>query len=556
MKVVVLGGYGVFGARLVALLARDGHDVVVAGRSATKAKTFAEEFGVQWLTLDRHGDLAPLWALSPDAVVDAAGPFHAYIDMPYRLAQACITKGVHYLDLADDGAFCVGISVLDEVAKEAGVFVLSGVSSVPAISSAAVAALTHGAIETDTISTAILPGNRAPRGRSVVHSILNQCGAPIEVHIDGARVQVRSWSTPEVFDLGHGIRRPAWMIAVPDQRLFEKAFGARTVLFRAGMELQVMNWALVVYAWLRAKLGFATPAWLVSILLWIAKRLERFGTDDGGMFVMITARFADGWRRRVWRMIARKGEGPFIPAVAARAVLRAPQDIPIGAHPAVAVITLVAVEAAMADLLVETEIVEDMVVPLFQQFLGDDFHRLPLSIQAGHAVYGLKRWAGRARVLRGTSLWSRFLARLFGFPPATDDTSVTVAMTPQQGGELWERRFDGKPFWSFLKINGDRMTERFGPLTFTLGLHVSDGQLHYPVLAGRIGPLPLPKFFLPQSIAKEFEQDGRFHFDVQLLAPFTGALMVHYQGWLVSEALSLSDGDQQVIEWPEDLEIG
>lgn len=535
MKIVVLGGYGVFGARLVRLLIRDGHNVVVAGRSEAKATAFAKDVSAQSLTVDRQSDLASLWALSPHVVVDAAGPFYANVDAPYRLAQACIAHAVHYLDLADDTAFCAGISALDNDAKSAGVFVLSGVSSVPAISSAAVAALTEDAVDIDTISTTILPGNRAPRGRSVVDSILNQCGRPMNVCMDGVTVSVRSWSRREVFDLGQGLRRAAWMIEVPDQRLFPLAFGARTVLFRAGMELGIMNWGLVAYGWLRAKLGFRTPAWLVGVLLWVAKRLEPFGSDEGGMSVMVTARFPDGWRRRVWRMIARAGEGPFIPAVAARALLRNPQDVTVGARPALAVVPLAAIEMAIADLAVETEIVEETVVPLFAQFLGVDFDLLPPEVQAGHSVFGPKRWAGRARVLRGTSWWSQFLAAMFGFPPATEDTAVTVAMTPQRGGELWERCFGGKPFWSFLEVSDGRMTERFGPLTFTLGLHVEDERLHFPVQSGRFGPIPLPNFILPVSDAVEYEADGRFHFDVALKAPFTGALMVHYQGWLVPE---------------------
>jgi saccharopine dehydrogenase-like NADP-dependent oxidoreductase len=63
------------------------------------------------LQLDRAGDLAPLWARSPDAVVDAAGPFHAYGADPYRLAKSAIAQGVSYLDLADDAEFCAGIAV-------------------------------------------------------------------------------------------------------------------------------------------------------------------------------------------------------------------------------------------------------------------------------------------------------------------------------------------------------------------------------------------------------------------------------------------------------------
>ena len=76
------------------------------------------------------------------------------------------------------------------------------------------------------------------------------------------------------------------------------------------------------------------------------------------------------------------------------------------------------------------------------------------------------------------------------------------------------------------------MTESFGPFTFLLGLYVQDEALHYPVLAGRLGPLPLPRWLLPGSIAKEHVRDGRFRFDVKILAPVTGSLLVHYRGSL------------------------
>ena len=182
--------------------------------------------------------------------------------------------------------------------------------------------------------------------------------------------------------------------------------------------------------------------------------------------------------------------------------------------------------------------------PVFAAFLGAEFDALAYAVRAGHDVRGPLAMKGRARVTRGTSLWSRGLAGLFGFPPAADDVAVAVTMTPQNGGEFWERRFGAKRFTSFLKVQDDAMTETFGPFTFTLGLHVADGMLFYPVKAGRLGPVPLPKFLMPQSIAREFEADDRFHFDVQLRAPLTGALMVHYQGWLEPEDVPIvADAD-------------
>lgn len=532
MKVVVLGGYGVFGTKLVHLLARDGHEVIVAGRSAANAEILAEQVGATALVLDRQGDLAALWAASPDAVVDAAGPFHAYGDDPYALARACVSHGVHYLDLADDPAFCVGISVLDQAAKDAGVFVLSGASSVPAISSAAVAHLADGADEIDTISTAILPGNRAPRGRAVIESILHQCGLPFDVQVDGQSRSVRSWSAPARFDLGLGIVRKAWMIEVPDNRLFAAAFGARTVQFRAGMELRVMNQALAVVSMLRARLGFGIPNWFTGLLLSISRRLVPFGTDAGGMSVAVTLRDGQEWCCKTWRMVATNGEGPFIPAVASRVILRDPQAVASGARPAVAAVSLTAIEAGMADLSVTTEVLNDPVKPAFLAFLVDDFAMLPDAVQRAHLVYGPRLLTGQARVTRGTSLWARFLATLFRFPAATDDIPVSVLMTPTADGETWERQFGTQVFRSQLRQVNGKMTERFGPFTFTLGLHVTDDALHFPVESGRLGPLPLPRFLLPQSEAREFAENGRFNFDVALKAPFTGAPMVHYRGWL------------------------
>ncbi|MDX8353690.1 DUF4166 domain-containing protein [Cognatiyoonia sp. IB215182] len=532
MKVVVLGGYGIFGSRLVELLHRDGHQVVVAGRSQAKADSFVDGRDLEVIVCDRTGDLSPIWDAQPDVVVDAAGPFHAYGDDPYLLAQACIANGVHYLDLADDPAFCASISQLDDAAKGAGVFVLSGASSVPALSSAIVADLARDADAIEMIDTAILPGNRAPRGWAVVESILNQCGMPFETHLAGEKVEMRSWSRPRTFDLGQGLIRKGWLMEVPDTRLFGAAFDAQTVTFRAGMELPVMNHALAVISWLRARLRFGIAPWFVRLLLWIAAGLKPFGTDVGGMSVAVTLRRGAQWQRKTWRLVAKAGEGAFIPAVAARAILRDPKAVQRGARPASAVVTREAVEAAMKDLAVTTEVVEEEITPLFPRFLGKDFADLPDIVQAGHDVPAPLRLTGRARVTRGPSLWARFLAALFRFPVATDDIAVSVLMTPDGAGEIWERRFGDQTFRSHLRIQGTHMTERFGPFTFRLGLHVAEGALHFPVLSGRLGPITLPRFLRPGSDAREFSEDGRFNFDVRLSAPLTGALMVHYQGWL------------------------
>ena len=265
MKITVIGGYGVFGGRLVQLLCRDGHKVTVAGRDLARALRYASDWGARALALDRGGDLSPL--IGAEVVVDAAGPFHTYGDDPYRLARFCIDAGINYLDLSDNAAFCAGISALDAHARAAGVFALSGVSSVPALSSAAVTALAQDMDTIDTINSAILPGNRAPRGQSVVESILSQTGLSFRQTVDGQQASIRSWSAPRAFTLPSGEVRKAWVIEVPDQSLFPAHFNARTVSFRAGLELGVMNRGLAVLSWLCGRLRVGMPRWLVGLVM-------------------------------------------------------------------------------------------------------------------------------------------------------------------------------------------------------------------------------------------------------------------------------------------------
>lgn len=524
MKVLILGGYGVFGERLARLLVRDGHEVTVAGRDADKAQRLADELGCAALRMDRRSDLHLL--AGHQVVVDAAGPFHAYGDDSYQLPRAAIAAGLHYLDLADNAAFCAGIAVLDAEARAAGVCVLSGLSSVPALSSAAVRALSGTGVP-QVIDTAILPGNRSPRGVSVMTSILSQIGRPMQVWRGGRWTGTTGWSEPRRYLLPGGLVRQGWQIEVPDQLLFPAHFGASSVQFRAGLELAVMRYGLAGFAALRRWLPVPITPMVVRGFKLAADLLAPFGSGRGGMSVMVIV----AQERRFWRILAEDEDGPFIPAIATRALLRR-GALPAGARPALEAITLEEAEAAMFDLRVRTERVSEPAMPIFARVLGPDFEALPEAIRASHQTMDVSHWQGRASVRRGEGMWSRFLARLFGFPPESEDVTVEVTKTVTAKGETWQRRFGSRIFRSRLVASSEGMTESFGPFTFRLGLKVEAGALHYPVVSGRLGPLPLPRWLLPVSIAREQVIDDRLCFDVKVIAPATRGLLVHYRGWL------------------------
>jgi short subunit dehydrogenase-like uncharacterized protein len=113
---------------------------LIAGRDGSKAKTLATQLGLDaqmGLTIDAHDpQLAQqLIDLQVDTVVHAAGPFQG---QDYAVAEAAITAGANYIDLADGREFVAGIGKLDAQAKARGVLVTSGASSLPALSSAVV----------------------------------------------------------------------------------------------------------------------------------------------------------------------------------------------------------------------------------------------------------------------------------------------------------------------------------------------------------------------------------------------------------------------------------
>jgi saccharopine dehydrogenase-like NADP-dependent oxidoreductase len=192
LKVLIVGGYGVFGGRIVSLLESDPRlTLVVAGRSVAKAAAFVQSRGPVQAVLvkaqfDRDGDIAAqLSELAVDVVVDASGPFQAYGETRYRVVEACIESKIHYLDLADGSDFVAGVAAFDLPARKADVFVLSGVSSFPVLTAAVVRKLAMGMERIDAIRGGIAPSPFAGVGENVIRAIASYAGQPISLRRGG-----------------------------------------------------------------------------------------------------------------------------------------------------------------------------------------------------------------------------------------------------------------------------------------------------------------------------------------------------------------------------------
>ena len=109
------------------------------------------------------------------------------------------------------------------------------------------------------------------------------------------------------------------LIGAPDLVLFPARYGARTVLFRAGLELSILHlglWALSLLVRAGAVRSLAPAA---AATRRIAQVFERMGTDRGGMAVTVLGALpGGGWETRRWLLLVEAGDGPEMPALAAR----------------------------------------------------------------------------------------------------------------------------------------------------------------------------------------------------------------------------------------------
>lgn len=552
-RVLLIGGTGVFGRRLARHLAAiPGLELMVTSRDDGKARALASGITpvagttISGLGFDhRHNPAGKMAGLAPWLVIDASGPFQG---AGYDVPRAALAAGAHVVDLADARDYILGYgAALDRPARERGLVALAGASSTPALSSAAVAALTEGWQRIDTIDIAITPGGRSEVGEAVIAAILSYAGRPIPIWREGMLQETRGWlDSRRIAIPGLGGRRVAAVETVDAEWLGPRLNARSRVAFQAGLESPIEQWGVMALAWLVRHGAIGRLDALIPALLG-ARRITRLPTSDrGGMLVAVGGLDAEGHLRRAsWSLLAERGDGPHVPTLPAAAALRALLDdrLAPGARSAAGALTLADIEAEMAPYAITTRREEP--TPggsVFAEGLGEAaMAALPAPVAALHDAAGPPVWHGRASVEAGRHPLARLLRRLIGLPGAARDLPVTVTIERVVGddgeAELWTRNFGGTRFTSRLSV-GKRggIEEAFGPLRFRLGLAASADRLAFPVTGARCLGIPLPCMLLPLSEAREFVDDqGRFRFDIRLTLPVVG-LLTHYRGWLVPAA--------------------
>ena len=429
IKILIVGGYGTFGGRLVELLENESRLIlIVAGRSSEKAQSFCKS------RIDIKASLVPavfnrgqnpgqqLKLIQPDIVVDASGPFQSYGNEAYALVEACIQNKIHYMDLADASGFVDGIGRFEQDAKEAGVFVLSGVSSFPVLSSLVVRELSSDIKKVHSIRAGVAPSPYAGIGGNVIRAIAGYAGKGIDLHQAGCVDTVY----PLTSTMRYTISPPGYLplkkilfslVDVPDLRVLAKIRpDAQKIWVGAGPVPEILHRILIAFAW-SVRMGLLkTLSPLANLMDWVVAHV-RWGEHRGGMFVEIEG---DEFNRS-WHLLAEGQDGPYIPSMGIEAVIRKILEgrIPeAGARTALEDLSLDDYNRVFAQKTIYTGVREDRAgdkSPLYKKILGSAYESLPELIQELHNLNDTSEYQGQATIARGKNIFQKSLQKYFAF---------------------------------------------------------------------------------------------------------------------------------------------
>lgn len=555
MRVLIVGGYGVFGGRLARLLADEARlTLLISGRSMEAAKAFCEAWrreggaAMEPARFDRDGDVAgQLATLTPDLVVDCSGPFQAYGDAPFRLIEACIARGVSYLDLADGSDFVLGVEAFELAARQAGVFVISGTSTCPALTAAAVAAMTQGWTAVEAISAGIAPSPHARVGENVIRAITSYAGKPVALRrggrpatgrglVDSRNVTVAPPGSLPLFSTRFSL------VDVPDLTILPRLWpSVRSIWMGAGPRPELLHRMLNACAWL-VSLGLPLPLTALSGVFYAAKTRLSWGEDRGGMFVRVAGLDGEGAAAaRSWALTAEGDDGPFIPSMAAAAIIlrildgRPPQP---GARSAAGAVSLADYQPLFDARRIVTGVRDELPAsaPVHQQVMAGAWEDLPPAVRRLHDLReGRMTARGEATVVRGRGLLARLAAAVVGFPRAQVDGPLSVSFERRGEDEVWTRVFGDQSFTSRQAAGRGRaahlVVETFGPLACGMAPVLEAGRLSLIPRRWMLLGLALPSWLFPRVEASETDDGGRFRFSVEIRHPLTGPI-VTYRGWL------------------------
>ncbi len=320
--VLVVGGSGYFGRLLVEdLLRRTTHGIILTARTMASAEQgrahAASQCGGQAARIEvaacslEHANTVHSLVRRSDAAVCAAGPFQR---LPLTLLDACLAHGCPYLDLCDDRGYARRVCArLAEYGESSPPPVATAWSAVSALTGALARIAAPRWQRLDRVRSFLAPGNRQPRQRGTVESLLHSLGKPFAVACEGGEREERGWTRPRDFTFPPpvGVRR-CRLVDSTDHDFLPRWLGTPSAEFRVGAELGALNRAAAAVAWLRARRLIPDPARFSGFCRAAMTMLGRFGSEAGAVGVEVVGVDEHGRPRRATDSIVAHRDAPMM----------------------------------------------------------------------------------------------------------------------------------------------------------------------------------------------------------------------------------------------------
>jgi Saccharopine dehydrogenase NADP binding domain len=354
-KVLILGATGNFGRKIAKGLVAKNIAIIISGRYEEPLLALKKQLSkvavhtcIDILCFDFKKRLSQeLLRLRPPLVINASGPFQT---ADFTTAINCILLGINYIDLADAREYVSDFSILEEQAIKRNCIAITGASTLPCLSSAV---LNHYKDEFKTIESlvyGITLGQKAERGLATFKSTLSYVGRRLQ-DFCGAPKKVYGWQ--DLYRQEYPLLGKRWMANcdVPDLDLLPAYFPIKSIRFSAGIENSVAHLGLSFLSWL-IRLKF--PIKLEShaeALLKFSHYFDSFGTDAGGMHMLMSGTDYKGNHKSIkWFMVAKNGDGPYIPTIPAILLAKRILQEEIVETGAISCMQLISLESYLAEL--------------------------------------------------------------------------------------------------------------------------------------------------------------------------------------------------------------
>ncbi len=271
-KIVIFGGYGQVGGYLSRALGKKYPGRVLAvGRNLEKAKAF--EAQTKGVVKGRACDLSKEKEI--ESLLDEAQVVvMCFIPKDTTIAEKCIQKSVHYIDITPSYEKLVPLEKYEEKARQMQASIILGVGICPGLTNLMVREIKEKYKEVQSVESTMLLGIGETYGMDALDWLLDNLKGTIELEGQGGKKELRPFRAGKKIDFLSRKAQICYPIDLADQHIVPKTLGIWDIQARFCYDV---NWITKEVA-LMNRLGLISKSLLLKGI-WVAQKL-RIGTDD------------------------------------------------------------------------------------------------------------------------------------------------------------------------------------------------------------------------------------------------------------------------------------